>query len=82
MSALAPTADNLMSAMEQEGFVTLPNEEREEPSVAIFSGGRYHRPPRLDRRGAKASVRLGGCQVLLDVDGVVDSCVGREKSLG
>ena len=65
-----------------KGFVTLPNEEREEPLVAIFSGGHYHRPPRLHRRSAKASVRLGGCQVSLDVEDVVDSCVGREKSLG
>ena len=62
-------------AHDDGGIVTLPNEEREEPSVAIFSGGRYHRPPRLHRRGAKASVRLGGCQVSLDVEGVVDSCV-------
>ena len=68
--------------MRENSFVTLPNEEREESLVAIFSGGRYYRPPRLHRRGAQASLRLGGCQVSLDVEGVVDSCVGREKSLG
>ena len=64
------------------GFVTLPKEEREEPGAAIFSGGRDRRPPRVHRRRTEGAVRSGGCQVALNVEGVVDGRVSRKKSLG
>lgn len=58
------------------GIVTLPNEDCEELVASIVSGHRNRRSPRVHRHGAKASVRLGGCQMTLDVEGVVDGGVG------
>ena len=63
------------------GFVTLPNKEREEPAAAIFSGGRDRCPPRVHGRRTEGAVRSSGCQVALDVEGIVDGRVSREKSL-
>ena len=64
------------------GFVTLPNEECEEAVFTILSGGRDRRPPRVHGRRTESAVRSGGCQVALDVEGIVDGCVSRKKSLG
>ena len=77
-SAMTVTVSSCMGPW---GFVTLPNKEREEPAAAIFSGGRDRCPPRVHGRRTEGAVRSSGCQVVLDVEGIVDGRVSREKSL-
>ena len=56
------------------GIVTLLNEERKKAASRRSSSG--HRTPDVHRRGAEAAVRRRGCQMTLDVEGVVDGGMG------
>ena len=58
----------------EEGVVTLSNRERDRPAALAVSS-RDGLAPRVHRRGAEASVGLGGCKVALDVEDVVNGCV-------
>jgi len=60
----------------QQGFVTLSNRECEKPPSRVISSDRNGRTPRAHRRGSKGSVGMGGCEVALDVEDVVDGGVG------
>ena len=42
----------------------------------VWSGCYDRGPPRVHRRGAKCAVRLGRCEMALDVKGVIDGCMG------
>ena len=64
------------------GFVTLPCREREVSAPQELSGRRDSRPPRGHRDTAKRAVRLGGDEMALDVEGIVDGGVCGEKFLG
>jgi hypothetical protein len=57
------------------GVVTLSNRERDRPAALAVSSGRDGLARRVHRRGAEASVGLGGCEVALDVEDVVNGCV-------
>ena len=58
------------------GFVTLPCREREVSAPQELSGRCDCSPPRCHRDTAKRAVRLGGDEMALDVEGVVDGGVG------
>ena len=58
------------------GSVTLPNRARNKSPGTSVSSCSDDFVPCLHRRGPKASVRSGGGQVALDVEGVVDGGVG------
>ena len=59
-----------------DGFVTLPCGEREVSAPQELLGRCDCGPPRGHRRSAKRAVRLGGDEMALDVEGVVDGGVG------
>jgi hypothetical protein len=59
-------------ALGRAGIVTLSNQEREKPPSRVISSDRNGRTPRAHRRGSKGSVGMGGCEVALDVENVVD----------
>ena len=69
------------SAGSADGFVTLRCGEREVSAPQELSGRCDSGPPRVHRRGAKRAVRLGGGEMALDVEGVVDGGVSGEKFL-
>jgi hypothetical protein len=58
-----------------DGFVTLSNEERDKAAARVFSSGRDRLAPRVHRRRAEGAVCLGGYEVALDVENVVDGCM-------
>jgi hypothetical protein len=63
------------------GFVTLPCREREMSTPQELSGRCDCGPPRSHGVSAKRTVRLGGDEMALDVEGLVDSGVrGKEIS--
>jgi hypothetical protein len=64
--------DRQSAAIPRSGFVTLSNQEREKPPSRVISRDRNGRTPRAHRRGPKGSVGMGGCEVALDVEDVVD----------
>src|SRR5208337_830568 len=64
------------------GFVTLPCREREAWAPQELSGRCDCSPPRGHRDTAKRAVRLGGDEMALDVEGVVDGGVCGKKFLG
>ena len=59
-----------------EGFVTLPCRERKVSAAQELLGRCDCGPPRGHRSTAKRAVRLGGDEMALDVEGVVDGGVG------
>ena len=65
-----------------EGFVTLPCRERGVSAPEELSGRCDCGPPRGHRDSAKRAVRLGGDEMALDVEGVVDGGVCGNKLLG
>ncbi len=65
-----------------EGFVTLLCREREVSAPHELSGRCDCGPPRGHRDGAKRAVRVGGDEVALDVEGVVDGGMCGKKLLG
>src|SRR5208337_897094 len=65
-----------------DGFVTLPCREREVSVPQELSGRCDCSPPRGHRDTAKHAVRLGGDEMALDVEGIVDGGVGGKKFLG
>jgi hypothetical protein len=56
----------------EQGFVTLSIREREKRPSRVISSARNGGTPRAHRRGPKGSVGMGGCQMALDVENVVD----------
>jgi adenine-specific DNA methylase len=66
---------------EDEGFVTLPTEEREGSATLEISSSSDRLAPRIHRRGAEGAVRCSGGEVALDVEGVEDGGMSGEKSL-
>ena len=60
----------------RRGSVTLPCEEREASASQELSGRCDCGPPGGHRRSAKRAVRLGGGEMALDVEGIVDGCMG------
>src|SRR5271166_6199042 len=64
------------------GVVTLPCGEREASAPQELSGRCNCSPPRGHRRSAKRAVRLGGDEMALDVEGIVDGGVCGKKFLG
>ena len=64
------------------GFVTLPCREREVSAPQELLGRCDCSPPRGHRDTAKCAVRLGGDEMALDVEGVVDGGVCGKKFLG
>ena len=58
------------------GFVTLPCRERKVSAAQELLGRCDCGPPRGHRGTAKRAVRLGGDEMALDVEGVVDGGVG------
>jgi len=68
--------------MLRNGFVTLPCREREVSVPQVLSGRCDCHPPRAHCRGAKRAVRLGGDEVALDVETIVDGGVRGKKFLG
>ena len=65
-----------------DGFVTLPCREREGSAPQELSGRCDSGPPRGHRRSAKRAMRLGGVEMALDVEGIVDGGVCGKKFLG
>ncbi len=65
-----------------DGVVTLPCGEREASAPQELSGHCDCGPPRGHRRSAKRAVRLGGDEMALDVEGIVDGGVCGKKFLG
>ena len=65
-----------------EGIVTLSPQARNEPASYILLSSLSGRQPSIHRRCTVGAVRSGRCQVALDVEGVVDSSVSGEESLG
>ena len=57
-------------------FVTLPCREREVSALRELLGRCGCSPPRCHRDTAKRAVRLGGDEMALDVEGVVNGGVG------
>src|SRR5208337_4002848 len=76
-----PTLSHLVSNI-HEGVVTLPCGEREASAPQELSGHCDCSPPRGHRRSAKRAVRLGGDEMALDVEGIVDGGVCGKKFLG
>ena len=66
----------------QKGFVTLPCRDREESTPQELSGRCDCSPPRGHRNTAKRAVRVGGDEMALDVESVVDGGVRGKKFLG
>ena len=60
----------------RDGFVTLPCREREVSALRELLGSCDCSPPRCHRDAAKRAVRLGGGEMALDVEGVVNGGVG------
>src|SRR6185312_6733870 len=58
------------------GFVTLPCRERKVSAAQELLGRCDCGPPRGHRGAAKRAARLGGDEMALDVEGVVDGGVG------
>ncbi len=58
------------------GIVTLTPTKRAEPPAVILSSSRNRRQPSIHRCRTEGAVCSGGCQVTLDVEGVVDGGVG------
>ena len=58
------------------GFVTLPCRERALSAPQELLGRCDCGPPRCHRGTAKRAVRLGGDEMALDVEGIVDGGVG------
>ena len=54
----------------------MSNGEREEPAALDISGGRDGVAPRVHRRDAEGAMRFGRGEVALDVENVVDDCMG------
>ena len=65
-----------------QGFVTLPCLEREVSVPHKLSGRCDCGPPRGRRDGAKRTVSLGGDEMALDVEGIVDGGMRGKKLLG
>ena len=65
-----------------DGFVTLPCREREVSAPQELSGRCDCSPPRGHRNTAKRAVRLGGDEMALDVEGIVDGGMCGKKLLG
>ena len=65
-----------------DGFVTLPCREREVSAPQELSGRCDCGSPRGHRDTAKRAVRLGGDEMALDVEGIVDGGVCGKKFLG
>ena len=70
------------SSNARTGVVTLPCGEREASAPQELSGHCDCGPPRGHRRSAKRAVRLGGDEMALDVEGIVDGGVCGKKFLG
>jgi hypothetical protein len=58
------------------GIVTLTPTKRVEPPAVILSSSLSGHQPSIHRRCTVGAVRSGGCQVTLEVEGVVDGGVG------
>ena len=65
-----------------KGLSRCPSREREVSAPQELSGRCDCGPPRGHRHGAKRAVRLGGDEMALDVEGVVDGGVCGKKFLG
>ena len=63
------------------GVVTLSKCEHEEPTFPAISSDANCLSPRAHRRRAERFERSPGCEMALDVECVVDGCVGGEKFL-
>ena len=70
------------STSTHDGFVTLPCREREVSAPQELSGRCDCGPPRGHRDSAKRALRVGGDEVALDVEGVVDGGMCGKKLLG
>src|SRR5208282_1233148 len=68
-------------ATASKGVVTLPCSERQVSVPQGLSGRCDRGAPGVHRRGAKRAVRLGRGEMALDVKGIVDRGVRREKFL-
>ena len=62
--------------------VTLTNDKRRKASSLSGSRHSSSRTPRLHGRGSKDSVRAGGGEMALNVEGVVGGRVEGQESLG
>ena len=60
----------------RHGSVTLPYDEREVSAPWELSGRCDRGPPRAHRSSAKHAMRLGGREMGLDVENVVDGGMG------
>jgi hypothetical protein len=66
----------------QRGIVTVTlGKLRESRASVFFSGSSRHVPPHGERLAAEAPHRAAGDQVALDIEGVVDGCMGGEEPL-
>jgi opacity protein-like surface antigen len=67
---------NLNGSRVMNGAVTLSRKERDRLAPRAISSGRNCLAPGVHRRGAEGAMRLGRCEVALDVEIVVDGGVG------
>ena len=71
-----PNGSRRTSPTCSSGFVTLPCRERKVSAAQELLGRCDCGPPRGHRGTAKRAVRLGGDEMALEVEGVVDGGVG------
>jgi hypothetical protein len=67
--------------MKRRGFVTLTTVDRTTPHQAFRSGDESHSTPCVRRVTAELTKSSAGDEMTLNVEGVVDGSVNRQKSL-